>query len=305
MIEASGGVVHWFARGGVRLRAAHWPHGPRGTVLLLNGRAEYIEKYLEPVAELQARGFAVWTQDWRGQGLSSRLLADPILHHVDRFDDYLADLDVLLDTLVRPSLGGRKLALIAHSMGGHLGARLLARHPAHFAQAALVAPMVDFMRHRLLPRRLARTLAHMVCLQPGKARRHGPGTSPVPRLDRPFEQNRLTQCPTRYAAEMTMLRQRPELQIGGSTWGWIRAATSSIAQVNTASFPQTLTMPVLVALAGDDRVVDNNAIRRFAEALPHGTLIELPGARHDLLREHDRFRLPLWEALDRFLEPMR
>ena len=67
-IEATGGTVHWFTVDGLRLRAAHWPNGPKGTVLLLNGRTDYIERFAEPVAEWQRRGYAVWMLDWRGPG---------------------------------------------------------------------------------------------------------------------------------------------------------------------------------------------------------------------------------------------
>lgn len=42
-IEASGGSVHWLD-GGVRLRAASWPGSGAGTVLLLHGRTEFIER---------------------------------------------------------------------------------------------------------------------------------------------------------------------------------------------------------------------------------------------------------------------
>ena len=48
----------------------------RGTVLLLNGRKEYLEKYHETICDLNDRGFAVVSFDWRGQGLSDRLLPD-------------------------------------------------------------------------------------------------------------------------------------------------------------------------------------------------------------------------------------
>jgi len=55
---------------GVNLRFARWapPPGRKGTVCLFQGRAEFIEKYFETVRELRARGFAVATMDWRGQG---------------------------------------------------------------------------------------------------------------------------------------------------------------------------------------------------------------------------------------------
>ena len=72
------GTAEWFegARG-FRLRAALFPaKNPRGSVILSGGRTEFIEKYLEVIRELVGRGFTVLTHDWRGQGLSQRLLAD-------------------------------------------------------------------------------------------------------------------------------------------------------------------------------------------------------------------------------------
>ena len=61
-------------RDGVTLRFARFPPpaGRKGTVVVLQGRAEYVEKYFETVRDLRARGFAVATFDWRGQGLSDR-----------------------------------------------------------------------------------------------------------------------------------------------------------------------------------------------------------------------------------------
>src|SRR5438445_13501933 len=64
---------------GVSIRFARWPPPPgrKGTVCIFNGRTEFIEKYFEVARELHARGFAVATLDWRGQGLSERLLREP------------------------------------------------------------------------------------------------------------------------------------------------------------------------------------------------------------------------------------
>lgn len=300
-IEASGGVVHWIEPEGARLRAAHWPEGPRGTVLVLNGRADFIEKYLETVLELQTRGFAVWALDWRGQGASSRHAPDPLAHHIDRFEDYLDDLFHLLDHHVLPGLAGRPLVLLGHSMGGHVGARALAQRPEQFARAILCAPMIDVLRGRRAPGRVARVLVHLACLRPGQAMRYSPGPARTPNLDRPFAGNKLTSCPDRYEAALALLRESPGLALGGITWGWLRAALASIDVLRRAAVVSRIRAPVLVAIAGQDTVVDNRAIRRFALALPRGEMVVLEGARHEMLREQDRYRTPLWSAIDRFL----
>ncbi len=72
---------------GVNLRFARWapPAGRKGTVVVLQGRAEYIEKYFETVRDLRARGFAVAAFDWRGQGLSDRALSNRLKGSCARF----------------------------------------------------------------------------------------------------------------------------------------------------------------------------------------------------------------------------
>ena len=49
----------------------------KGTVVLLPGRNECIEKYFETIRNLTDRGLGVATLDWRGQGGSDRLIRDP------------------------------------------------------------------------------------------------------------------------------------------------------------------------------------------------------------------------------------
>ena len=57
------------------------------------------------------------TLDWRGQGLSERLLDDPRKGHVTDFSEYELDLDVFMREVVLPDCPPPHFA-IAHSMGG-------------------------------------------------------------------------------------------------------------------------------------------------------------------------------------------
>src|SRR5246500_974933 len=102
----------------VSLRYARWapPPGRKGTVCLFQGRTEFIEKYFEVVRDLRARGFAVATLDWRGQGLSQRALKDPRKGHVSSFADYAIDLETFMREVVLPDCPPPLFAL-AHSMG--------------------------------------------------------------------------------------------------------------------------------------------------------------------------------------------
>ena len=57
----------------------------KGTIVLLHGRNEFIEKYFETIRHFTDLGFWVATFDWRGQGGSDRLLKRPLRGHVRRF----------------------------------------------------------------------------------------------------------------------------------------------------------------------------------------------------------------------------
>jgi lysophospholipase len=92
---------HIRAADGVRLRTARWaPASPIGTVVLLGGRGEFIEKYFEVVGELLTRGFAVAAMDWRGQGGSDRALRNAHKGHVDDFSQFESDLDALVTEVI-------------------------------------------------------------------------------------------------------------------------------------------------------------------------------------------------------------
>ncbi len=64
-------------------------------VVICPGRIESYVKYAELAYDLFHLGFDVLIIDHRGQGRSGRLLADPHLGHVNRFNDYVDDLAAL------------------------------------------------------------------------------------------------------------------------------------------------------------------------------------------------------------------
>ena len=154
-----GGIEEYVsAADGVRLRTARWtPSSAIGTVVVLGGRAEFIEKYFEVIGELLARGFAVATMDWRGQGGSDRLLRDARKGHVDDFIQFECDLDALVEKILarecpRPWFG------LCHSMGAAvlLGASEGGRCP--FERLVLTSPMIAVkgVNHRGAPVFLSR-----------------------------------------------------------------------------------------------------------------------------------------------------
>ena len=61
----------WRAADGWPLRAYRWPADgapSRGSLLFQSGRADFIEKYLEPCDHWHSEGWQIEGFDWRGQG---------------------------------------------------------------------------------------------------------------------------------------------------------------------------------------------------------------------------------------------
>ena len=137
----SGGYVA--APNGRRLRyAVARPKGPsRGTVLLLPGRNECIEKYYETLGDLTARAFTVLTFDWRGQGGSDRLLKNPQKGHVSRLDHYYADFELIFRNVALPDCPG-PYVILAHSLGGLIALRFMPRLANRIERIVCSAPLV-------------------------------------------------------------------------------------------------------------------------------------------------------------------
>jgi len=296
----SGGAAEWvFGVGGLRLRVALFPSTAspsRGSVIISPGRTEAIEKYFEVVETLQRRGFTVLVHDWRGQGLSQRLLPNRRLGHAEASaDDFLGDLDLLLTAftgrLPKPWI------TLAHSMGGGLCLLSLARGETRFSAGIFSAPMTGINLGRL-PLAAARAMAGAAMLS-GRGARLARPDAPAPT---PFDENLLTHDPVRYARALAQIAACPDLDLGGPTWGWISFALALQRELAGSHGLARITAPLAFVVAGEERLVDNAATRRLADLIPAARYVEAAGAYHEILQETDPVRELFWREFDALVE---
>ncbi len=300
-----GAFVEWVRAGdGTELRVARWcpPAARRGTVVLLHGRTEFIEKYFELIEELLERGYAVCTFDWRGQGRSQRPLANPHKGHVDDFAHYLADLRQVLDEVVLPHCPGPFVAL-AHSMGGNVALRFLAEHPEAFAAAMFSAPMWGLGRP-VRPPWWMRALAGGASAV-GLAGAYLPGGGDYGERSRAFEGNSLTRDPRRFERFAGQVSADPRLALGGATFGWARHAIRSIDAVHEPGFAEAIAVPICVCTGSEDAVVSGAAHRALVDRLPNAVHEVFSGALHEILMETDEHREQFLAAFDRLVTRAR
>lgn len=290
----------FLVRDGAKLRYAWWNAlgVPRGTVVVLTGRGEFIEKYAtEVVAELLERGFAVAAMDWRGQGLSDRPLVDTGKGHIDHFSTYLADFRYFLDTIVTPE-APRPVVCLCHSMGAHIAMREMAENgTGPFSAALFVSPMTALRREAML-----RSVLMIMPEVPTVEERYLFGTGPFVLLAREFNSNFVTHDERRYRFTEDWFTADPRLSLGGPTIGWSRQAVRSMTAVQAPGYLERIDIPLLLMTAGEDRLIDPRSHGPLVARLKHGEHFTIGHARHEIMMETDEIRALFWEGFDRLVK---
>ena len=298
-----GVVVEWLTEAsGVRLRTARWilpPREARGTVVLVQGRTEFIEKYFEVVRELLARKFSVITFDWRGQGLSSRQLSDKRKGHVGDFSEFDCDLHIVMERVVH-EYGVKPYFGLAHSMGGNILLRYLHDNPHEFERALLTAPMLA-VKTAPFPLWFARGVAALWTATGNKGAYVFGGAKQDP-LIQVFDTNVVTSDKTRFERMMACFAADPDLALGAPTFGWLEAAFRSMDLVKTEEFAAAIETPVLLIGAAYDKLVDLGADIRLIRRLKRGMYVLLK-SEHEIMMERDDIRMAFWNCFDAFVMP--
>ena len=286
---------------GARLRYACWnvpgtaPDRTKGSVVVLGGRGEFIEKYAtEIVGELRGRGYAVYAMDWRGQGLSDRLLADRNKGHIDNFATYVADLQLFLDQVVAPE-APRPILALCHSMGAHIVIRALVENgTGPLSAGVLVAPMTGLRREAML-----RSILMLMPEVPAVEERYLFGTGPFVLLAREFNANFVTHDERRYRFTDQWFKADPRLALGGPTLGWGRQAARSMILSLAPGYLERIELPLVLITAGEDPLIDTRTHAPVAARLKRGEHLTIAGAKHEVMMETDDLRALFWEAFDR------
>ncbi|RUW95056.1 alpha/beta hydrolase [Mesorhizobium sp. M8A.F.Ca.ET.173.01.1.1] len=269
----------------------------RGTVVLLGGRNECIEKYFETIRDLAARGFGVATLDWRGQGDSDRLIRDRQRGYVRSFRDYTADLEQFFEEIVLPDCRG-PYYILAHSAGAVITLLAAPSMVNRVRRMVLIAPFLTLPDLPVSIRTVRRVCSLFCAL--GLGRLYA-AWGPRPRHTLPFEVNKVTSDPQRYRRNTRIYEEYPQLALGGPTIRWLQAAAKASEAISDPDFMARIQVPLLIIAAGADQVVSTKAVEKYARSLRLGSLLMIDGAKHEILQEVDLYREQFLAAFDAFV----
>ncbi|NBC36801.1 alpha/beta fold hydrolase [Novosphingobium sp. FSY-8] len=271
----------------------------RGRLLFLPGRGDTYEKYVESLSRWQAEGWAITALDWRGQGGSGRLGDDSTTGHITDFAIWVRDLADFYGQWAGQAAG--PVALIGHSMGGHLALRAVAEGAVRPDALVLSAPMLGFYAPGV-PWVAQYGLARLAEAVLGPTRAAWSG-SEKPFSSASSRRHLLTHDADRYADEAWWIAQRPQLRMGGASWHWMAQALLSMRGLMAAGVMERVDLPVLLLSAPRDRLVSHRAIVQAATRLPQGELaLARADAAHEFLREVDAIRDPVMTCISSFLD---
>ncbi len=281
------------------LRWAFWQttQPMQGHVLILSGRPEPLEYYPEIAAHYADMGYAAVFLERRGQGLSGRVLKDaPLKDHIESFETHLADISHFCTRIFEPMAKGGKTVLHGHSMGGHLALRHAGREGG-FTRVVVSSPLAGLPR-TLLPHALERNIIDTLGQKWPTA--YGYRQNDDDPAKRVFEGNPHTSDYAAWQARIQVLMANPALRMGGVTWGWVKAAQVSCDAL-LAREAALISVPVLLHLATQDKVVSPAAQQTLVAQLRCARIERYAKARHEILGESPAIRRRLWDATAGFL----
>ena len=282
---------------GIKIRVCYWLSKEKnnsGTILLQQGHNEFIEKYFETIDEFQKRGYAVIAFDWRGQGMSGRMIKETEKSYIKNFERHDKDFDEILKFVEIkkfpiPYIG------IGHSMGGCLMLSAFYRHPKKLRVGILSAPMLGFKNEGFL--KAASSLMNLT----KKDTDYLIGSKPNMGVETPFKKNDLTRDTERYERTLKLVRKHPSIRLWGVTNSFAKAVNQRFKIIRKKGWVEEIETKVLVINSLEDRVVDPVKTLKTIKRLKNYEIIDFKDCEHEIFMEREIHRNRMWNKIDNFL----
>ncbi len=237
------------------------PQNARARLLVIHGLGEHSGRYRPMVQELEKLGLQIWIPDLRGHGRSSGPRG-----HVLRFQTYIDDLQALTDILLSAGTPDIPLFLLGHSMGGLIAFHLCLHLKETVRGLALSSPMFNLASDLPLALRLCSGI--MSALRPCAT-----------------IANRVDPAGLSHDEAQVEAYLADPLVHDRISFRWLSECLR--ANVATCGLAPSMETPVLLQLAGADRIVNPSPSQRLFQNLASGdkTMYVYEGYYHEIFNE--------------------
>ena len=256
---------------------SHMAANEKGRLIIVHGLGEHSGRYRHLADHLADIGFSLWIPDLRGHGRSGGARG-----HVDSFDDYVRDVRAVMDKALAEKPDDTPCFLLGHSMGGLVAALTAGQYQDRIDGLVLSSPALGVAVP--LP---AIKKAAAVCLA-----RLFPRLGIKNELD-PQNVSRDPVTVQKYIDD-PLVHDRV-------TTRWFIEFFKAIDRAFEKA--ESLALPILVQAAGEDRLVNINAVKAYFERLtmPDRQLTVYDDLYHEIYNETEPDRQKAIAALSTWL----
>lgn len=266
------------ASDGLKLFCRQFPvSNERARLLLVHGLGEHCGRYAHVIERLNGKGIAVHTYDHRGHGKSEGRRG-----HVNRFSEYIDDLSLMIDHTRRDMPENARFILLGHSMGGLIVLNFAENHPEKVDCVIASSPgLAPASKVPFIKGNLGRLMSKVF---------------PALSFDNELVPDHLSHekgVVDAYVNDPLVHRR--------ITARWFTEFMTAMAE--TCRDASRIRIPILLQVAGDDRIVHPKTSRDFFEKLASTdkTLCFYDGLFHEIYNETDDHRSRVLADLEKWL----
>lgn len=260
----------------------------KNCLVILPGRTEPIEKYAELVYDLKqtaaGKNMNFFLMDHRGQGQSGRMASPSDMGHVDKFENYVADVETFIGLQNLDKRCEHKF-LLAHSMGAGIASAYLLKHPNSFDRVVMSSPMLQ-IQTKPYSYATARAIVKTMVLA-GRGKKFAIGQKPFNSAAK-FEDNTFTTSEVRFKKTMGLFEENPSSKVGGVSNRWIYEVMKGTKGIRERY--HELAMPMMIINAGIETYSEPVEMEKLCNEAPNCKRVFLPTSKHEVFNDRDENR---------------
>lgn len=250
----------------------------KASIVIVHGFTEFTCKYHELAWYFINMGYNVFIYDQRGHGLSQRKVSDFQLIHVDKFQDYVEDLNEFINQIVEPVSVNLPLYIYSQSMGGAVAGLYLSKYTGKVSKAILSAPMVCPVAGNMSRKKLRMFLRFQGLVHGWKSKFiYVKNYNPKPNFHFSSDLSE-----NRFRYNLNTRNSNVKYQNSPSTNRWLFEALSVEDKLLSKKVSGKIKAETLIISAEKDTVVKNPQQKKLSEIIPDCRFYEMKGAKHSL-----------------------
>lgn len=272
----------------------------KGSIVISHGFTESTVKFAEVIYYYLISGYHVYMADHCGHGLSYRMVKDMSLVHVDSYMRYVDDL-LYIAHLCKNAYPDLPMYLYAHSMGGGVGATLIAKEPKLFTKAILTSPMIRPQTGNI-PWTVTKLISLFMTIT-GREKNYVMGQKPYDG-SMTFKDS-CGSSEARFDYYKELQDENVHLQTCACSYAWIREAVKMNTFLRNEGWKK-VEIPVLLMQAKEELLVSNPEQALYIQKIAQNgkskaVLREVMNTRHEIYNATAEVQEGYWKQIFAFL----